>query len=78
MRIISYFFLLCLVILGVTFAALNAKIITVNYYFGIKHFPLSLLLVATFSAGALWGLFVGFIACFTKRHKIWQKKNDIT
>ncbi len=59
MRIISYFILLLLLILGISFAVLNAETVTLNYYIGQKHFPLSLLLVLTFTLGCLLGVIVG-------------------
>lgn len=59
MRIISYIFLLIVVVFGVTFAALNAESITVNYYFSQSTLPLSLLLVLVFALGCLLGIVVG-------------------
>ncbi len=60
MRIISYFFLLIIVIFGITFATLNSESVTINYYFGQATLALSLLLVLTFALGCLIGMIVGF------------------
>lgn len=60
MRIVSYFFLLIIVIFGMTFATLNSESVTINYYFGESSLPLSLLLVLTFALGCLIGMIVGF------------------
>lgn len=60
MRIISYFFLLVIVIFGVTFATLNSESVTINYYFDQSSLPLSLLLVLVFALGCLIGMLVGF------------------
>lgn len=60
MRIISYFFLLAIVIFGTTFATLNSESVTVNYYFDQSTLPLSLLLVIVFALGCLIGMIVGF------------------
>lgn len=46
--------------LGVTFAALNMSLVTVNYYFSESSLPLSLLLVLVFSLGCVLGMMVGF------------------
>ena len=60
MRIISYFFLLIIIIFGMTFATLNSESVTINYYIGQSSMPLSLLLVLVFAAGCLIGMLVGF------------------
>lgn len=60
MRIISYFFLLIIVIFGMTFATLNSESVTINYYLGESSMPLSLLLVLAFALGCLVGMVVGF------------------
>ncbi|RDI42735.1 lipopolysaccharide assembly protein LapA domain-containing protein [Aquicella lusitana] len=60
MRIISYFFLLIIIIFGITFAALNSESVTINYYFDQSSLPLSLLLVLVFAFGCLIGMIVGF------------------
>lgn len=59
MRILSYIFLLCIVLLGISFATLNSGMVTLNYYISQKTMPLSLLLVSVFSTGCLLGLLVG-------------------
>ncbi len=60
MRIISYFFLLVIVVFGITFATLNSESVTINYYFDQSSLPLSLLLVLVFALGCLIGMVVGF------------------
>ena len=57
MRVFGYVFLLILIILGITFAILNADPVAIHYYIGSKQFPLSLLLVISFGVG----LFVSFL-----------------
>jgi len=59
-RIISYFFLLIIVLFGMTFATLNSESVTINYYFSQSALPLSLLLVLVFSLGCFIGMIVGF------------------
>lgn len=59
MRIISYFFLIVIVLFGMTFATLNSESVTINYYFGQSSLPLSLLLVLVFAFGCLIGMIVG-------------------
>jgi putative membrane protein len=59
-RIISYFFLLIIILFGISFAILNSDSVTINYYLGQKSLPLSLLLVLGFASGCLIGMMVGF------------------
>ncbi|MFZ3067694.1 MAG: LapA family protein, partial [Gammaproteobacteria bacterium] len=60
LRIISYFFLLVIILFGTTFATLNSESVTINYYFGLSTLPLSLLLVLVFALGCFIGMLVGF------------------
>lgn len=60
MRVITYFLILVVVLLGITFAVLNSGPVTINYYVGQHTFSLSLLLVLVLAVGSLLGLLVGF------------------
>ncbi len=60
MRIISYFFLIVIILFGMTFATLNSESVTINYYLGQSSRPLSLLLVFAFAFGCMIGMVVGF------------------
>lgn len=59
MRILSYIFILLIIVLGITFATLNSMTVNVNYYVGHKDMPLSLLLAIVFAFGGLMGIIVG-------------------
>ncbi len=74
MRVISYIVILILLIVGITFAILNAGDVVVDYYVNKISLPLSLLIALTFVIGALCGLFVGLIMywkakCLAKKTK---------
>ncbi len=76
MRIISYFLLLLIILVGVTFATLNSNAVTVNYYLGHNTMPLSLLLVLVFAIGGLLGILVGFWLLFkikVKNYRLTQR-----
>jgi lipopolysaccharide assembly protein A len=60
MRFIGYIIILILVLLGITFAVLNANSVPVNYYMGQKHMPLSLVVVISFGVGVILGVLVLF------------------
>jgi len=61
MRIFTYIILLALILLGVSFAGLNAELVMINYYIGTNKLPLSLLLIMALAAGGLLGLLVSLI-----------------
>ena len=56
MRILTYLFLILLVLFALTFAGLNAEPVSINYYLGKAQLPLSLLAILSFSLGGLLGL----------------------
>jgi len=57
-RIFTYILMLFIVLLGVTFACLNAEPVHINYYIGQGLLPLSFLLVLALGFGLCVGLFV--------------------
>lgn len=76
MRIVSYLFLLLIVIFGMSFATLNSDSVTVNYYFDERTMPLSLLLVIVFAIGCLIGMVAGLWMLFKakmKNYRVSQK-----
>jgi len=64
LRIVSYFFILIIVLFGMTFATLNSESVTINYSLGQATLPLSLLLVLIFALGCLIGIIVGLWLLF--------------
>ncbi len=61
MRIVTYVLALIIVLLGITFAGLNAEPVTLNYYIGNVKLPLSLLLVLTLIIGCVLSLIISLI-----------------
>lgn len=59
MRIVSYFFVLIIVLFGMMFATLNSESVTIDYYFAQSTLPLSLLLVIVFALGCMIGMMAG-------------------
>lgn len=55
-RIVTFLILALIVLLGVLFAVLNAQPVLLNYYFGSREMPLSLVLVIALAAGAVLGI----------------------
>ena len=78
MRIISYFFLLIIILFGMTFATLNSESVTINYYFSQTSVALSLLLVLVFALGCLIGMIAGLwllLKAKLKSHRLRQRLN---
>ena len=69
MRLLKLFVVLCLVVLGVSFALINADPITLHYYVGECSMPLSLLLVIALGVGVLIGLSFSFWTVFRLKFK---------
>jgi lipopolysaccharide assembly protein A len=75
-KIFSYIIVLLIIVLGITFAILNAPPVTVHYYVGVKQMPLSLLLVISFGAGLLISFLVMMLAVIrlkTERRRLRKK-----
>ena len=53
MKIFSYIVIFILLVVGVTFALLNATPVNFHYYIGVKEIPLSILLVLSLVLGML-------------------------
>jgi len=57
MRLIRLIGLFALIMIGVSFACLNAVPVNVNYYVGIHQFPLVVVLMIALGVGAVLGAF---------------------
>lgn len=57
-RIITYCCIATVIILGFSFAYLNANFVTINYFIGSRQLPLSLLMALSVVLGGILGLVV--------------------
>jgi len=57
-RLIGFLFVLVLVVIGLSFAVLNSQPVSLNYYFGYRDIPLSMIVVLSLAAGAVIGVLV--------------------
>jgi lipopolysaccharide assembly protein A len=57
-RLLGFLFLVVLIVLGLSFAVLNAQVVSLNYYFGYRDIPLSMVVVLSLAAGAVIGVLV--------------------
>lgn len=58
MRLFVLFFYIVLIIMGVSFAALNAASVQVNFYFTIATMPVSVLLALSLGVGMILGMLI--------------------
>ena len=77
MRVLSYLVLLIIMLVGLTFASLNAKIVTFNYYLDTKEIALSLLLVFAFGSGIILGLLVAFFPWLKAKRDVSRIKSRL-
>jgi putative membrane protein len=66
-RVFGLVALVLLVIVGLSFAALNSEPVTLNYYLGFVELPLSLIIVATLAFGALLGVLASLVVILRYR-----------
>jgi len=76
-RIVSYIFLLIIVLLGISFATLNSAAVNINYYIGQKAMPLSLLLALVFGIGCFVGLLVAVSVLIKTKLKNYRLKQRL-
>jgi lipopolysaccharide assembly protein A len=77
MRILTFLFLLMLILFGITFASLNSDPVTVSYYIGQKDLPLSLLLIFAFGIGGLIGMAISGLFILNAKLKIYHLKQKL-
>lgn len=77
MRIFTYFIAIILIILGLSFALLNASPVKLNYYIGTASISLSLLLVLTVGLGILIGFIVSIGSLLKQKKKNYHLKSRI-
>ena len=60
MRIVMTILYLVLILSGVSFAALNASSVQVNFYFTTLSMPISVLMIMMLGVGVIFGFFLFF------------------
>ena len=57
-RLFGFLSLIIVVVFGLSFAVLNAEPVSLNYYFGYRDIPLSMVVVLSLAVGAVTGVLV--------------------
>lgn len=77
MRLFMTIFYLCLILIGISFAALNASFIEINFYFTTLKIPVSVLVLLMLGIGACLG-FVLFLFRYWRLKAEYRKiKNQL-
>ncbi len=71
MKRIGTFLILCLVVfVGVVFAVLNAQPVLLNYYFGSREMPLSLVFILALIVGSVLGILASISLLIRSRREM--------
>jgi putative membrane protein len=70
MRIVITVFYIVLILIGVSFAALNASSVEVNLYIASLKMPISVLMIAVLGVGVIFGVFIFF-------GRYWRLKGEL-
>jgi putative membrane protein len=76
-HILSLVFLLIVLICGLFFGLLNAAPVRIDYYFGAREIPLSLILVITLLAGTVCGVLAALGLIFRKNREIARLRKEL-
>ena len=77
MRIVMTLFYLVLILAGVSFAALNASSVVVNFYFTTISMPVSILMMLTFGVGIFAGFSIFIFRYCRLKSEVRRLKNQL-
>ena len=77
MRIIITLFYLILILVGVSFAALNASSVHVNFYYTTLNMPISVLMTLMLGVGVLLGFFLFLYRYWRLKGEYRKVKNQL-
>lgn len=73
-KIILFIIIFIILIIGISFAVLNAEAVRLSYYFGDINAPLSLIIVLSLACGAVLGMLASLTLVVRLKHDL--KKLD--
>lgn len=76
-RLFGFLFLVALVVIGLSFAVLNSQPVSLNYYFGYRDIPLSMIVVLSLAAGAVIGALVSLGMILKLRAQLAQVRRKL-
>lgn len=69
-KIILFIVIFIILIIGISFAVLNADSVQLNYYFAQIDAPLSLIIVLTLACGAILGMAASLTVILRLKHEL--------
>lgn len=77
LRLLGFLLLFTLVVLGLSFAVLNAQTVQLNYYLGTIEVPVSLALVSALAGGAVLGVLVSLGMLIGQKRRLAQLEKKV-
>ena len=77
LRLIGYLLLVLLVLVGLSFAVLNAQAVSLNYYLGTLEVPLSMALVSSLALGAVLGVLVSLVLLISLKRQVRRLRRKV-
>ncbi|HHJ13800.1 MAG TPA: LapA family protein [Gammaproteobacteria bacterium] len=77
LRLLNVLFLIVLVVLGISFAVLNADPVPLNYYFGYREIPLSMVVVVSLAVGAVIGVLASMGILLRQKHQLFRLRRQL-
>jgi len=77
LRLLNILLLIVLIVLGLSFAVLNAEPVTLNYYFGYREIPLSMIVVTSLATGAVIGVLVSMGSLLRQKQQIFRLRRQL-
>lgn len=76
-RLLKWVIYIAIIILGVSFAALNSGDVAVNFYFTQVRVPVAVLVAVTLGVGLFCGLFISLIRYWRLKLELIKIKNQL-
>jgi putative membrane protein len=76
-RIIIFTVLLLVVLIGLSFALMNAGMVSLNFYFGKLEAPLSLVMVIALALGAVMGVLASLWVVVAQKRELGKLRKSV-
>jgi len=77
LRLLNILLLITLIVLGLSFAVLNADPVPLNYYFGYREIPLSMIVVVALATGAVIGVLVSMGILLRQKQQMFRLRRQL-
>ena len=77
LRLLNILLLITLIVLGLSFAVLNADPVSLNYYFGYREIPLSMIVVVALATGAVIGVLVSMGILLRQKQQAFRLRRQL-